>query len=120
MAAVERVVDASLWSVFTAKAELVGAAVMRTASQDTALTLLGEATSGFACTASASKRYPELDRHAARGSAEPEVEAARGSAEHRGRRGRVVCGGRNRLCCPGRTRGRPRRVLSGRTLVGPG
>jgi L-lactate dehydrogenase complex protein LldG len=60
VAAVEGLVGTSLWSMFTAKAEAVGAAVMRTASQDTAAALLREATRGYTCTASATKRFPRL------------------------------------------------------------
>jgi L-lactate dehydrogenase complex protein LldG len=66
VAAVEEVVETSLWSIFTQKAELVGAVVMRTASQETAAALLGEATGGFSCTASAAKRFPKLARRASR------------------------------------------------------
>jgi L-lactate dehydrogenase complex protein LldG len=62
VAAVESVIGASLWSVFTQKAELVGAVVMRTASQETAAALLRESTSGFVCTATAARRHPELAR----------------------------------------------------------
>ena len=48
----------SLWSRFTAKAELIGAAVMRTSSDEAAAELLREATSGFAYTRSLAERYP--------------------------------------------------------------
>jgi len=51
---------AALWSAFTARAELLGAAVMRTASQDTAVSLLHEATSGYTCTRSAAARFPRV------------------------------------------------------------
>jgi L-lactate dehydrogenase complex protein LldG len=51
----------SLWSTFTAKAELLGAAVMRTSSQATAVTLLAEAAAGYACTAHIAKRYPAIE-----------------------------------------------------------
>ena len=50
----------ALWSRFTAKAELLGAAVMRTSSQATAVTLLDEAAPGYACTAHTAERYPAL------------------------------------------------------------
>ncbi len=50
----------ALWSAFTAKAELLGAAVIRTASEETAAGLLADATTEFACTASAARRFPRL------------------------------------------------------------
>ena len=50
----------ALWTAFTARAELLGAAVMRTASEEAASTLLREATSEFACTASLHRRFPRL------------------------------------------------------------
>ena len=58
--AVEASASASLWSTFTAKAELLGAAVMRTSSQETAASLLREAANGFVCTDSVAVRYPVL------------------------------------------------------------
>jgi L-lactate dehydrogenase complex protein LldG len=63
-------VDASahattLWSTFTAKAELLGAAVMRTSSQRTAVSLIREAATSYACTASVSQRYPAVAEGAA-------------------------------------------------------
>ena len=54
---------AALWSVFTAKAELLGAAVMRTSSQDTAVGLLLEAAPSFVVTKSVATRFPRLARH---------------------------------------------------------
>jgi L-lactate dehydrogenase complex protein LldG len=66
MATVEAETGSSLWSIFTQKAELVGAVVMRTASQETAGTLLRETTGGFICTTSAAKRFPKLARRASR------------------------------------------------------
>src|SRR5947207_10810072 len=60
MATVEGAVGSSLWNVFTAKAELVGAAVMRTTSAETAATLLHEATSDFVCTASVGREFPRV------------------------------------------------------------
>jgi L-lactate dehydrogenase complex protein LldG len=66
VAAVEGTIGTSLWSIFTQKAELVGAVVMRTASQETAGALLREATSGFTCTTNAAKRFPKLARRASR------------------------------------------------------
>src|SRR5262245_57615838 len=49
-----------LWSAFTARAELLGAAVMRPSSQDAALSLLRETTSGYACTRSAAAQFPHV------------------------------------------------------------
>ncbi|HLZ30551.1 MAG TPA: LUD domain-containing protein [Chloroflexota bacterium] len=48
----------SLWSSFTAKAELVGTAVMRTGSQETAPSLLRAAAAEVRCTASLAERFP--------------------------------------------------------------
>jgi L-lactate dehydrogenase complex protein LldG len=64
----------SLWSTFTAKAELLGAAVMRTSNQDTAASLLREAAPGYACTASVAARFPRVAAAAARSSTEPATE----------------------------------------------
>jgi L-lactate dehydrogenase complex protein LldG len=50
----------SLWSVFTAKAELLGAAVVRTASVASAAHLLEESAPEYVCTASALVRFPGL------------------------------------------------------------
>jgi L-lactate dehydrogenase complex protein LldG len=66
VAAVEEVVGTSLWSIFTQKAELVGAVVMRTASDASAAALVRETTGGFACTTNATKRFPKLARRASR------------------------------------------------------
>ena len=66
MATVEAETGTSLWSIFTQKAELVGAVVMRTASQETAGTLLRETAGSFICTASAARRFPKLSRRASR------------------------------------------------------
>jgi L-lactate dehydrogenase complex protein LldG len=52
--------SSSLWSTFTAKAELLGAAVMRAASREAALGLLRETAGEFACTASVAGRYPSI------------------------------------------------------------
>jgi L-lactate dehydrogenase complex protein LldG len=57
---VETSAPTSLWSTFTAKAELLGAAVMRTSSQEGAASLLGEATPGYVCTESAARRFPSV------------------------------------------------------------
>jgi L-lactate dehydrogenase complex protein LldG len=73
VAAVEGLVGTSLWSVFTAKAELVGAGVMRTTSPDTVAALLREATSDFVCTASVKRRFPKLVRRAPRKRAKASV-----------------------------------------------
>jgi L-lactate dehydrogenase complex protein LldG len=58
--AVEATASSTLWSTFTAKAELLGAAVMRTSSQDTAASLLRDAAAEFACTARAASSYPHV------------------------------------------------------------
>src|SRR5215471_8007633 len=57
--------ESVLWSAFTARAELLGAAVMRASSQDTAVNLLREATSGYVCTRSATVRFPGVAAFAA-------------------------------------------------------
>jgi len=49
---------ATSWSTFTARAELLGAVVMRAASQDAAVSLLLETAGGFACTRSVVERFP--------------------------------------------------------------
>ena len=67
MATVEARTGTSLWSIFTQKAELVGAVVMRTSSQETAGTLLREMAGSFVCTTNAAKRFPKLARRASRG-----------------------------------------------------
>jgi L-lactate dehydrogenase complex protein LldG len=61
----------SLWSVFTVKAELVGAAVMRTASPGAVATLLHEAATAFALTDKAARRFPALTHEATSASAAP-------------------------------------------------
>jgi L-lactate dehydrogenase complex protein LldG len=66
MATVAAETGTSLWRIFTQKAELVGAVVMRTASQETAVALLRETTGGFICTSSAAARFPKLARRASR------------------------------------------------------
>ena len=66
MAIVEADKAASLWSIFTQKAELVGAVVMRSASEETAGALLRQTAGSFVCTTSAAKRFPKLARRAAR------------------------------------------------------
>jgi L-lactate dehydrogenase complex protein LldG len=57
---VEATPGTSLWSTFTAKAELLGAAVMRTSSQETAASLLRETAPGYVCTASVAQRFPRV------------------------------------------------------------
>jgi len=64
----------ALWSSFTAKAELLGAAVMRTASEDTAVGLLRETAREFACTTSVARRFPRLAEHATRATDVPATE----------------------------------------------
>ena len=54
---------AALWSTFTAKSELLGAAVMRAASPEAAVELLRETAGEFACTANVGERYPEIAAH---------------------------------------------------------
>jgi L-lactate dehydrogenase complex protein LldG len=54
----------SLWSAFTARAELLGAAVMRTASQDAAASLLLEAAPSYVCTRSAARLFPVIAERA--------------------------------------------------------
>lgn len=53
------------WSAFTARAEALGAVVVRTASAESAAALLVQATDGFACTRSAADAFPAV---AAKGS----------------------------------------------------
>jgi L-lactate dehydrogenase complex protein LldG len=48
------------WDVFTARAEALGAAVMRTSSAETASALLTEAAGSYTCTRSATTRFPPL------------------------------------------------------------
>jgi L-lactate dehydrogenase complex protein LldG len=48
------------WTDFTARAELLGAAVVRAASDASAAALLLEATAGYACTRSAAARFPSV------------------------------------------------------------
>lgn len=55
---IEAAAGTSLWSTFTAKAELLGAAVMRTSSQEGAIELLQEAAGEFTCIASVASRFP--------------------------------------------------------------
>jgi L-lactate dehydrogenase complex protein LldG len=50
----------ALWSTFTAKAELVGAAVVRAASQDTALTVLLESGASLVHTARLAHHFPTV------------------------------------------------------------
>ena len=62
--ALEVAAASPLWSAFTARAELLGAAVMRTASEDTAVGLLRETASQFVCTASAARAFSRIAEHA--------------------------------------------------------
>ena len=57
---VEATPGTSLWSTFTAKAELLGAAVLRTSSQETAASLLREAAPGYLCTLSVAAQFPRV------------------------------------------------------------
>ena len=50
----------ALWSSFTARAELLGAAVMRTSSEETAIGLLRETAREFACTESIARRFSRI------------------------------------------------------------
>src|SRR5438874_4877118 len=52
------------WSAFTARAELLGAAVMRAESDEAAAALLDEAATRYACTRSAQRRFPKVATHA--------------------------------------------------------
>jgi L-lactate dehydrogenase complex protein LldG len=52
--------EPGLWSAFTAKAELVGAAVLRAATDTAALDLLAEAGDDLARTASVERRFPAV------------------------------------------------------------
>jgi L-lactate dehydrogenase complex protein LldG len=58
------VAGAPLWSTFTARAELLGAAVMRTSSGESAASLLAEAAPKYVCTRSAALRFPRVAEHA--------------------------------------------------------
>jgi L-lactate dehydrogenase complex protein LldG len=60
--------------VFTARAELLGAAVMRTSSQQTAASLLHEAAPNYVCTRGAAQRFPIIARRAAKRGKQPELE----------------------------------------------
>jgi L-lactate dehydrogenase complex protein LldG len=53
---------AALWTSFTAKAKLVGAAVMRTGSQDTGASLLRAAAGDLRFTANVAERFPRAAR----------------------------------------------------------
>ncbi|MGI9145714.1 MAG: LUD domain-containing protein [Chloroflexota bacterium] len=57
-----------VWGRFTAKAELVGAGVVRASSREAVPALLRAAAAGFRCTASVAERFPgvasSLDDHA--------------------------------------------------------
>jgi L-lactate dehydrogenase complex protein LldG len=53
-----------VWDAFTARAELLGAAVMRTRSADAASAMLHEAATAFSCTASVAARFPAVAANA--------------------------------------------------------
>jgi L-lactate dehydrogenase complex protein LldG len=55
-----------LWSAFTAKAELLGAAVMRTSSEEAAVDLLRETSKEFTCTVSVARRFWRVAEQGAR------------------------------------------------------
>jgi L-lactate dehydrogenase complex protein LldG len=63
------------WSTFTARAELLGAAVLRATSEDTLARLLMESTEGFVCTRSAANKFPRVADQAS-AAAQGEVVAA--------------------------------------------
>jgi L-lactate dehydrogenase complex protein LldG len=52
------------WSTFTARAELLGGVVLRTASPESAAALLVEAAGGFVCTRGVVDRFPAVAAHA--------------------------------------------------------
>lgn len=54
----------SLWSTFSGKAELLGAAVTRTGPGEHATRLLAEAAKGYVTTASVREHFPEVGTHA--------------------------------------------------------
>ena len=72
--ALEVAAASALWSSFTAKAELLGAAVMRTSSEETAVSLLRETAREFACTASVARRFSQIAEHGSRESDGPATE----------------------------------------------
>lgn len=72
--AVELAGPSVLWSAFTAKAELLGAAVMRTSSEDAAVDLLREAGKEFSCTASVTRRFQRVAEHGTRTAERPASE----------------------------------------------
>lgn len=69
--------DIDLWTTFTAKAELLGAAVVRAHSEEAAAHLLHEAAPTLVLTGSAAARFPSIAAQFARagGEAAPEVAA---------------------------------------------
>jgi L-lactate dehydrogenase complex protein LldG len=62
------------WSAFTAKAEVLGAAVMRTPSDETAAALLREMTGSYAGTRSLTRKFPRVAQAAADAASEPAAE----------------------------------------------
>jgi len=50
----------ALWSAFTARSELLGAAVMRTSTAETAAALVAEAARTYSCTRSVGTRFPAV------------------------------------------------------------
>jgi L-lactate dehydrogenase complex protein LldG len=71
---VEASATTSLWSTFTAKAQLLGAAVMRTSSPETAASLLKHSAPGYVCTASVGAGFPRAAAQVARASREGAAE----------------------------------------------
>jgi L-lactate utilization protein LutC len=64
----------ALWSLFSAKVDLLGATMMRTSSAAGAASLLAGLAPRFACSASVSRLYPAVGRAAARTGASPATE----------------------------------------------
>jgi L-lactate dehydrogenase complex protein LldG len=68
--------SAAPWSEFTARAEALGAVVVRTTSPESASVLLAQATKSFGCTRSAAARFPAVAAGAEANSREEVVAAA--------------------------------------------
>lgn len=69
----------SLWSTFSGKAELLGAAVTRTGPGEHAAHLLAEAAKGYVTTASVREHFPGIGTHASAATRGPATEVvARG------------------------------------------
>jgi L-lactate dehydrogenase complex protein LldG len=74
----------SPWSAFTARAEALGAVVVRAASQEAAAHVILEAAQAFACTRSAAKNFPRLASMASRAPRAEMVAAAEFAVEETG------------------------------------